>query len=261
MAESNQRTARAQKASKAQKAQSGAAKAKARQEEEALLRADTFTNAPKVSRRTLTKEEREALAKQREAETKEAEKIASAWSKGGLGRWWARLQSSPDKVTWGMAIVALGVVYGDIGTSPLYTAQTFLAGQGGLGSVDREAVLGMLSLVFWSITLITTVKYVLIAMRIDNNGEGGIFALYSLIRKYGAWLAIPAMLSRRLADPAAIGRVVRRKPKPDPDDHRRDHRDSLLRAVARHRKHRQSIRLDGAGLVRLPRHRGRHESL
>ena len=93
-----------------------------------------------------------------------------------------------------MAIVALGVVYGDIGTSPLYTAQTFLAGQGGLGSVDREAVLGMLSLVFWSITLITTVKYVLIAMRIDNNGEGGIFALYSLIRKYGAWLAIPAML-------------------------------------------------------------------
>ena len=55
-----------------------------------------------------------------------------------------------------MAIVALGVVYGDIGTSPLYTAQTFLAGQGGLGSVNREAVLGMLSLVFWSITLIST---------------------------------------------------------------------------------------------------------
>ena len=52
----------------------------------------------------------------------------------------------------------------------------------------------MLSLVFWSITLITTVKYVLIAMRIDNKGEGGIFALYSLVRKYGAWLAIPAML-------------------------------------------------------------------
>lgn len=225
-----------------------------------------------MSRRTLTKEEREALAKQREAETKEAEKIASAWSKGGLGRWWARLQSSPDKVTWGMAIVALGVVYGDIGTSPLYTAQTFLAGQGGLGSVDREAVLGMLSLVFWSITLITTVKYVLIAMRIDNNGEGGIFALYSLIRKYGAWLAIPAMLGGAafLADsvltpavsissaveacrPCRHWKVVRRKPKPDPDDHRRDHRDSLLRAVARHRKHRQSIRLDGAGLVRLPR--------
>ena len=199
MAESDKQAERAQKAAKPQKAQktnakAGANKAKARQEEEALLRADTFTNAPKVSRRTLTKEEREAIAKQREAETREAEKIASASSKGRLGRWWARLQSGPDKVTWGMAIVALGVVYGDIGTSPLYTAQTFLAGQGGLGNVDREAVLGMLSLVFWSITLITTVKYVLIAMRIDNNGEGGIFALYSLIRKYGAWLAIPAML-------------------------------------------------------------------
>ena len=199
MAESDKQAERAQKAAKPQKAQktnakAGANKAKAKQEEEALLRADTFTNAPKVSRRTLTKEEREAIAKQREAETREAEKIASASSKGRLGRWWARLQSGPDKVTWGMAIVALGVVYGDIGTSPLYTAQTFLAGQGGLGNVDREAVLGMLSLVFWSITLITTVKYVLIAMRIDNNGEGGIFALYSLIRKYGAWLAIPAML-------------------------------------------------------------------
>ncbi|WP_165775905.1 KUP/HAK/KT family potassium transporter [Bifidobacterium scaligerum] len=186
MAESNKRTSRAPK--EATKATT------AKQEEEALLRADTFTNAPKVSRRTLTKEERAALAKQREEEYKEARKIASAWSKGGLGRWWAKLQSGPDKITWTMAIVALGVVYGDIGTSPLYTMQTFLTGQGGINNVDREAVLGMLSLVFWSITLITTVKYVLIAMRIDNNGEGGIFALYSLIRRHGAWLAIPAML-------------------------------------------------------------------
>lgn len=165
-----------------------------KQEEAALLRADTYTNAPKVSRRTLTKEEREAIAKQREEENKEAEKLASTAARGRIGRWWARLQSGPNKITLSMAIVALGVVYGDIGTSPLYTAQTFLSGQGGLGSADREAVLGMLSLVFWSITLITTVKYVLIAMRIDNNGEGGIFALYSLIRRRGAWLAIPAMV-------------------------------------------------------------------
>ncbi|KFI95738.1 KUP/HAK/KT family potassium transporter [Bifidobacterium stellenboschense] len=168
--------------------------AKAKAEKEALLRADTFTNAPKVSRRTLTKEEREVLVKQAEAKNKEAEKLATTAAKGRFGRWWARLQSGPNKVSWGMMIVALGVVYGDIGTSPLYTAQTFLTGQGGIGSVDREAVLGMLSLVFWSITLITTVKYVLIAMKIDNNGEGGIFALYSLIRRRGAWLAIPAMV-------------------------------------------------------------------
>ena len=120
--------------------------------------------------------------------------IPAAWPPLSLPSFdWARLPELLS-LAFALTIVALGVVYGDIGTSPLYTAQTFLAGQGGLGSVDREAVLGMLSLVFWSITLITTVKYVLIAMRIDNNGEGGIFALYSLIRKYGAWLAIPAML-------------------------------------------------------------------
>lgn len=161
---------------------------------QALLKAGTFTKAPKVSRRTLTQEEREELAKQQRAEDREAKKLAQSTARGPLGRWWARLQSGPDKVTLGMAIVALGVVYGDIGTSPLYTAQTFLSGQGGLANTDRAAVLGMLSLVFWSITLITTIKYVFIAMRIDNNGEGGIFALYSLIRRYGAWLTIPAML-------------------------------------------------------------------
>ena len=142
----------------------------AQKPDETLLRADTFTNVPKVSRRTLTKEEREELAKQQAAETKEAEKLAKTASKGAIGRWWRRLQSGPNKISLGMAIVALGVVYGDIGTSPLYTAQTFLSGQGGIANTDREAVLGMLSLVFWSITLITTVKYVLIAMRNDNKG-------------------------------------------------------------------------------------------
>ena len=78
--------------------------------------------------------------------------------------------------------------------SPLYTAQTFLAGQGGLQNINRATIYGMLSLLFWSITLITTVKYVFVAMRTDNKGEGGIFALYSLLRKKGAWLAIPAMI-------------------------------------------------------------------
>ncbi|KAB7786804.1 KUP/HAK/KT family potassium transporter [Bifidobacterium cebidarum] len=197
MVESDRQSSRARKQNNSKRAAAIQAEQTAialKKEEAALLRADTYTNAPKVSRRTLTREEREALAKQREAENKEAEKLASTAAKGRIGRWWARLQSGPNKITWSMAIVALGVVYGDIGTSPLYTAQTFLSGQGGLGNVQRDAVLGMLSLVFWSITLITTVKYVLIAMRIDNNGEGGIFALYSLIRRYGAWLAIPAML-------------------------------------------------------------------
>ena len=163
-------------------------------EEKPLLHAATYTQAPKVSHKVLTKEERQELIKQHEEKQQEAVKLDEVASKGRLGRWWSRVQSGPNKITPAMAIVALGVVYGDIGTSPLYTMQTFLNGQGGLANTDREAVLGILSLVFWSITLITTVKYVFIAMRIDNKGEGGIFALYSLIRKYGAWLAIPAML-------------------------------------------------------------------
>ena len=164
------------------------------EEEQPLLHAATYTQAPKVSHKVLTKEERQTLIKEHEAQQQEAAKLDEAASKGRIGRWWSRLQSGPDKITPAMAIVALGVVYGDIGTSPLYTMQTFLNGQGGLAHTDRAAVLGILSLVFWSITLITTVKYVFIAMRIDNKGEGGIFALYSLIRRHGAWLAIPAML-------------------------------------------------------------------
>lgn len=163
-------------------------------EDEPLFHAATYTQAPKVSHKVLTKEERQVLIKQHEEKQQEAAHLDQVASKGPIGRWWSRLQSGPNRITPAMAIVALGVVYGDIGTSPLYTMQTFLNGQGGLAHADREAVLGVLSLVFWSITLITTVKYVLIAMRIDNKGEGGIFALYSLVRKYGAWLAIPAML-------------------------------------------------------------------
>lgn len=163
-------------------------------EDEPLFHAATYTQAPKVSHKVLTKEERQVLIKQHEEKQQEAAKLDQVASKGPVGRWWSRLQSGPNRITPAMAIVALGVVYGDIGTSPLYTMQTFLNGQGGLAHADHEAVLGVLSLVFWSITLITTVKYVLIAMRIDNKGEGGIFALYSLVRKYGAWLAIPAML-------------------------------------------------------------------
>lgn len=94
----------------------------------------------------------------------------------------------------GAALIALGVVYGDLGTSPVYMTKAVVSGQGGLAGVTEEMVLGMLSLVIWTLTLITTVKYVLVAMRADNRGEGGIFALYSMVKKYGKYLAIPAML-------------------------------------------------------------------
>ncbi|WP_193786883.1 KUP/HAK/KT family potassium transporter, partial [Bifidobacterium bohemicum] len=162
-------------------------------EKQALLRADTFTNAPKVSPDVLTEEEREEIAMQIRREREEAERMMKT-SHSPVGRWWRKVQSSPDRVTLAMAVITLGVVYGDIGTSPLYTAQTFLAGQGGLVKVDRPAVLGMLSLVFWTLMLITTVKYVLVAMHADNKGEGGIFALFSLVRRYGKWLVVPAMI-------------------------------------------------------------------
>ena len=91
-------------------------------------------------------------------------------------------------------LVTLGVVYGDIGTSPMYVTKALVAGNGGIGSVTEEFVLGALSLVVWTVTLLTTVKYVLISLRADNHGEGGIFALYSLVKRCGKWLIVPAML-------------------------------------------------------------------
>lgn len=94
----------------------------------------------------------------------------------------------------GMMLVTLGVVYGDIGTSPMYVMKSIVSGNGGLSTVSEEMILGALSLVIWTITLVTTVKYVLVAMRADNHNEGGIFALYSLVRSYKRWLIIPAMV-------------------------------------------------------------------
>ena len=96
-------------------------------------------------------------------------------------------------------LVTLGVVYGDIGTSPMYVTKALVAGNGGIGSVTQEFVLGALSLVVWTVTLLTTVKYVLISLRADNHGEGGIFALYSLVKRCGKWLIIPPCWWRRAA--------------------------------------------------------------
>lgn len=86
---------------------------------------------------------------------------------------------SPQGRLLPMVIGATGVVFGDIGTSPLYTMKTVL--QLGGGRVDAISVLGVLSLLFWTLVIVTTVKYVTIAMRIDNDGEGGILALMALL--------------------------------------------------------------------------------
>ena len=98
------------------------------------------------------------------------------------------------KISFAMFLVTIGIVYGDIGTSPMYVMKSILEGNGGIGGVDRDFIIGSLSLVIWTITLLTTIKYVLIAMKADNHGEGGIFSLYSLVRHCAKWLIVPAML-------------------------------------------------------------------
>ncbi len=98
------------------------------------------------------------------------------------------------KFQFSMFLVTIGIVYGDIGTSPMYVMKSILEGNGGIGETDEAFIIGALSLVIWTITLLTTVKYVLIAMKADNHGEGGIFSLYSLVKGFGKWLIFPAML-------------------------------------------------------------------
>ena len=95
---------------------------------------------------------------------------------------------------FGMFLVTIGIVYGDIGTSPLYVMKSILEGNGGIGAVNEDFIIGALSLVIWTITLLTTIKYVLIAMKADNHGEGGIFSLYALVKNYARWLIVPAMI-------------------------------------------------------------------
>ena len=109
----------------------------------------------------------------------------------------AEEQRAPHKYipfSIGMVLVTMGVVYGDIGTSPMYTLKAIMNGNGGLPTMSTDVVVGALSLIIWTMTLITTVKYVLVAMKADNRGEGGIFALYSLVRHHGKWLIVAAMI-------------------------------------------------------------------
>jgi KUP system potassium uptake protein len=89
-------------------------------------------------------------------------------------------QHGPSETLPKLMLGAIGVVYGDIGTSPLYAMKESFLGPHPL-SVDRLHIFGVISLIFWSLMLIVTVKYVTVAMRADNRGEGGSFALLSLI--------------------------------------------------------------------------------
>lgn len=95
-------------------------------------------------------------------------------------------------VTLAGMLVTLGIVYGDLGTSPLYVMRAIVKGAG--GHINQAFILGALSCIIWTLTLQTTLKYVLITLKSDNNGEGGIFALYALIRKKKKWIFLPAII-------------------------------------------------------------------
>ena len=87
-------------------------------------------------------------------------------------------------------LVALGIIYGDIGTSPLYVLSSII----GKREITQELVYGGISCVFWTLTLQTTFKYILLTLQADNRGEGGIFSLFALVRRYRRWLYVPAII-------------------------------------------------------------------
>lgn len=95
-----------------------------------------------------------------------------------------------NKVTAAGLLIALGIIYGDIGTSPLYVFNSIIADR----TITEELIIGSLSCIIWTITLQTTLKYVIMILQADNNGEGGTFALYALVRRRRRWLVIPAMI-------------------------------------------------------------------
>jgi KUP system potassium uptake protein len=95
-----------------------------------------------------------------------------------------------NKVTLANLVIALGIIYGDIGTSPLYVLNAIINGK----IISEKLILGALSCIIWTLTLQTSVKYVWLTLKADNKGEGGIFSLYALVRRQRRWLVLPAMI-------------------------------------------------------------------
>jgi KUP system potassium uptake protein len=95
-----------------------------------------------------------------------------------------------NKVTGAGLLIALGIIYGDIGTSPLYVFSAIINGR----VISEDLILGGISCIIWTLTLQTTVKYVILTLQADNRGEGGIFSLYTLVRRRKKWLVVPAMV-------------------------------------------------------------------
>jgi KUP system potassium uptake protein len=95
-----------------------------------------------------------------------------------------------NKATVAGMLIALGIIYGDIGTSPLYVMNEICNGK----EINEFLIVGALSCIIWTLTLQTTVKYVLLTLKADNKGEGGIFSLFALVRRHGKWTVYPAMI-------------------------------------------------------------------
>ncbi|HUC80332.1 MAG TPA: KUP/HAK/KT family potassium transporter [Flavisolibacter sp.] len=98
--------------------------------------------------------------------------------------------SAQNKVSAAGLLIALGIIYGDIGTSPLYVLNAITNGK----TISDTLIIGSLSLIIWTLTLQTTIKYVILTLQADNKGEGGIFSLFALVRRRRRWLVIPAMI-------------------------------------------------------------------
>lgn len=99
-------------------------------------------------------------------------------------------RATAERVTFASLLVALGIIYGDIGTSPLYVLRAVV----GEKPITEQLVLGGISCIFWTLTFQTTLKYVYLTLMADNQGEGGIFSLYALVRRYSKKLVIPTIL-------------------------------------------------------------------
>jgi KUP system potassium uptake protein len=95
-----------------------------------------------------------------------------------------------NRLTAAGVLISLGIIYGDIGTSPLYVFKAIM----GTNVITQDLILGGLSCIFWTLTLQTTIKYVIITLKADNKGEGGIFSLYSLVKRKSKWLILPAII-------------------------------------------------------------------
>jgi KUP system potassium uptake protein len=99
-------------------------------------------------------------------------------------------KSNSHPLTWAGVLITLGIIYGDLGTSPLYVFKAII----GEREITQQLVFGGISCVFWTLTIQTTFKYILLTLQADNRGEGGIFSLYALVRRFGKWLFIPAII-------------------------------------------------------------------